>query len=90
VTLLKDTSLGTVVNYDELLRRARDTGTFYGNALQVLTEAAVIYIIVNFTLSRIARRLEIRQRRKYKAGAITVTGVEDLAVVGAHAEAAIA
>jgi glutamate transport system permease protein len=90
VTLLKDTSLGTVVNYDELLRRARDTGTFYGNALQVLTEAAVIYIIVNFTLSRIARRLEVRQRRKYKAGAITVTGVEDLAVVGAHAEAAIA
>jgi glutamate transport system permease protein len=90
VTLLKDTSLGTVVNYDELLRRSRDTGTFYGNTLQVLTEAAVIYIIVNFTLSRIARRLEVRQRRKYKAGAITVTGVEDLAVVGAHAEAAIA
>jgi glutamate transport system permease protein len=90
VTLLKDTSLGTVVNYDELLRRSRDTGTFYGNTLQVLTEAAVIYILVNFTLSRIARRLEIRQRRKYKAGAITVTGVEDLAVVGAHGEAALA
>jgi glutamate transport system permease protein len=90
VTLLKDTSLGTVVNYDELLRRSRDTGTFYGNTLQVLTEAAVIYIIVNFTLSRIARRLEVRQRRKYKAGAITVTGVEDLAVVGAHGEAAVA
>ena len=90
VTLLKDTSLGTVVNYDELLRRSRDTGTFYGNTLQVLTEAAVIYIVVNFTLSRISRRLEVRQRRKYKAGAITVTGVEDLAVVGAHGGAAVA
>jgi hypothetical protein len=58
--------------------------------LQVYSVAALLYIIVNFTLSRIARRLEIRQRRKYKAGAITVTGIEDLAVVGAHAEAAVA
>ena len=90
VTLLKDTSLGSVVNYDELLRRSRDTGTFYGNSLQVLAEAAIIYIVVNFALSRLARRLEIRQRRKYKAGAIQVTGVEDLAIVGAQAEAAVA
>lgn len=90
VTLLKDTSLGVVIQLDELLTRSRDTGTFYGNRLQVFTEAAVLFIIVNFTLSRLARRLEVRQRRKYNAGAITVTGVEDLAVVGAHAEAAVA
>jgi glutamate transport system permease protein len=90
VTLLKDTSLGTVIQLDELLTRARDTGTFYHNRLQVYSVAAVLYIIVNFTLSRIARRLEIRQRRRYKAGAIAVTGIEDLAVVGAHAEAAVA
>jgi glutamate transport system permease protein len=89
VTLLKDTSLGSVVNYDEILRRARDTGTFYGNTLQVLSEAAVIFIVVNFALSRLARRLEVRQRRRYGAGSITVTGVEDLAVVGAHGEAAV-
>lgn len=90
VTLLKDTSLGVVIQLDELLTRSRDTGTFYGNRLQVFTEAAVLFIIVNFALSRLARRLEVRQRRKYNAGAITVTGVEDLAVVGAHAEAAVA
>ena len=47
-----------------------------------------MYIIVNYSLSRVARRLEIRQRRRYKAGAIQVTGVEDLAIVGAQAEAA--
>jgi glutamate transport system permease protein len=90
VTLLKDTSLGSVINYDELLRRAGNTGTFYGNTLQVLSEAAVVYIVILFTLSRLARRLEVRQRRRYKAGAITVTGLEDLAVVGAHAGATVA
>jgi len=90
VTLLKDTSLGSVINYDELLRRAGNTGTFYGNALQVLVEAALIYIAINFTLSRMARRREVRQRRRYKAGAIQVTGIEDLAVVGAQAAAATA
>jgi len=90
VTLLKDTSLGSVINYDELLRKAGNTGTFYGNALQVLVEAALIYIAINFTLSRMARRLEVLQRRRYKAGAIQVTGIEDLAVVGAQADAATA
>ncbi|HEX3622340.1 MAG TPA: amino acid ABC transporter permease [Acidimicrobiales bacterium] len=90
VTLLKDTSLGTVILLDELLTKSRDTGTFFHNRLQVYTVAALLYIAVNFTLSRVARRLEVRQRRKYKAGAITVTGVEDLAVLVAHGEAAVA
>jgi glutamate transport system permease protein len=88
VTLLKDTSLGSVIGFDELLRRAENTGTFYGNSLQVLTEAAVIYIIINFTLSRVARRLEVRQRRRYRAGPIVVPGGGmDLAVIGAQADA---
>jgi hypothetical protein len=40
---------------------------------------------VNATLSQVARRLEVRQRRRYRAGAITVTGgPEDLVVVGAE------
>jgi len=90
VTLLKDTSLGgAVIGFDDLLRRSRDTSTFYGNFLQVFVVAAAVYILVNFCLSRLARRLEIRQRRRYKADPIQVTGVEDLAVVGAQAEAAM-
>ena len=88
VTLLKDTSLGSVIGFDELLRRAENTGTYYGNSLQVLTEAAVIYIVINFTLSRLARRLEVRQRRRYKAGPIVVPGGGmDLAVMGAQGTA---
>ena len=43
-----------------------------------------MYIVVNFTLSQVARRLEVRQRRRYRAGAITVAGgPEDLVTVSA-------
>src|SRR4051812_13304248 len=88
VTLLKDTSLGYVIAFEELLRRSRFTGEFFGNPLQAVTFVAVMYIAVNFALSRVAHRLEVRQRRRYKAGAISVAGAEDLTVVEAHADAA--
>ena len=88
VTLLKDTSLGSVIAFEELLRRARINGEFFHNPLQSLIVAAAMYIVVNFTLSRLARRLEIRQRRRYQAGSIDVTGVEDLAVLQANTVAA--
>ena len=87
VTLLKDSSLGILIGYEELLRRSRINYDFYQNPLQSLAYAAVLYIIVNATLSKVATRLEARQRRRYAAGSITVTGVEDLAVVGASADA---
>ncbi|MCU1451276.1 MAG: gltK [Acidimicrobiales bacterium] len=88
VTLLKDTSLGFVIAFDELLGRSRSTGEFLGNPLQTVTVAALIYITVNLTLSRVVRRLELRQRHRYRAGAISVAGVEDLTVVGAQADTA--
>jgi glutamate transport system permease protein len=81
VTLLKDTSLGFFIQYEELLRRGQVTGQFDRNLLQALFAVAVMYIAVNLTLSRLARRLEVRQRRRYRAGAISVGGLEDLAVL---------
>ena len=87
VTLLKDTSLGFVISYEELLRRSRSTGEFFHNPLQATVFVGLIYVVVNFTLGRIARRLEVRQRRRYNAGAVQVTGAEDLTVVGAQGEA---
>lgn len=89
ITLLKDTSLGYVITYQELLRRSRSTGEFFNNPLQVTVFVALLYIAVNLTLSRIARRLEVRQRRRLGASRIDVTGVEDLAAVGVEAEAKV-
>lgn len=81
VTLLKDTSLAYVVSYEELLRRGRIVGEFSNNPLQALMVVALMFIIVNFTLGSIARRIERRQRRRYGTGPVTVTtGPEDLIV----------
>ena len=83
VTLLKDTSLGFVIGYEELLRTGQIAGGFYKNELQALIAVALIFLAVNFTLSRIARRLELRQRRRYKADSIGVSaGPEDLVATG--------
>jgi len=90
VVLLKDTSLGFFVQFEELLRRAEITGRFGKNELQVFMVVAVVYMLVNMTLSQAARRLEVRQRRRYGAGGLAVAGVEDLAVVDAAAEAKVA
>lgn len=86
VTLLKDTSLGFVIGYEELLRRGRINGEFFRNPLQSLALVALVYILVNFALSRLAQYLETRQQRRYGASVLMAVGAEDLAVV-ASAEA---
>ncbi len=90
VTLLKDTSLGVVIAYEELLRRSQIAGEFFRNGLQSLAFAAILYILINYSLSRLAGWLEVRQRRRLGAGVIAVAGAgEDLAVIGAQADAAV-
>ncbi|MGH8974100.1 MAG: amino acid ABC transporter permease, partial [Acidimicrobiia bacterium] len=82
VTLLKDTALaGAVLPYEELLRRSQIAAqNVRGPAaeLQAYLLAAIVFVAVNLCLSRLARRLEVRQQRRYRAGAISVSGVEDL------------
>ena len=88
ITLLKDTSLAFIVPLEELLRRSFIVGDQPGKPLlQSLFIAALIYVVVNFSLSRLARRLEVRQRRRYGAGGIAVTGAEDLESVNAQVRA---
>lgn len=80
VALLKDTSLGGALTYLEVLKTAGIYATYYGNQLQMLVVAALMYMSVNLVLSAFARRLEVRQRRRYKASAIQVAGgSEDVA-----------
>ena len=67
VTLLKDTSLGFVIAYAELLRTGRNAVEFLGGrySIPVYTAIAVIYITVNASLSFLARWLDRRTRRKF-------------------------
>ena len=87
VTLLKDTSLGVLIFYEELLRRARLSAEFFHNPVASVALVALVYIAVNSTLSQFATRLEARQRQRFGAGGIAVAGLEELAVVEAQAEA---
>lgn len=81
ITMLKDTSLAYIVSYQELLRYGKLNGEFFRNPLQSYFVVAVLFIAVNLTLSRIARRLEVRQRRRLGAGELQVRGVEDVATL---------
>ncbi len=79
VVLLKDTSLGYIVTYSELLRTARGLVEFFGNtySFQFYVAAAVIYILVNLLISSIARLVERRTRKDRKARAVGPVGLPD-------------
>jgi len=75
VVLLKDSSLGFIVGYFELLRQARSLVEFFNfkfgdlYTFQIYVAAAVIYIVVNLLLSALARYVESRTRRNTKVAA---------------------
>jgi glutamate transport system permease protein len=64
VVLLKDTSLGYIVAYNELLRTTMNNmSSFYGNRylLSLFIVTLVIYLGINFSVSAFARRLARRR-----------------------------
>lgn len=65
VVLLKDSSLGFIVGYEELLKTIQNNTYFFGNAslVALFTVGAGVYLLVNITLSRLAMRLQGRSRR---------------------------
>jgi glutamate transport system permease protein len=65
VTLFKDSSLGYIISLEELLRRSQLVGASFklnSPLLQATVVVAIMYMVVNFSLSRVAQRLEVRQR----------------------------
>jgi glutamate transport system permease protein len=73
VVLLKDSSLGFIIGYFELLRGARSLVEFFsvsfGNqyTFQLYVAAGLIYIVINVLLSQLAKYAEKRTRRSAKA-----------------------
>jgi glutamate transport system permease protein len=57
VVVLKDTALGSIIMYTDLLQESRRLGSMYFNILQTLVVAAVIYFIVCWLLSQLAQWL---------------------------------
>jgi glutamate transport system permease protein len=68
VVLVKDTALGYIIGYTELLQNGVNTlAANFGNIVQAAIVAAIIYIIVNSGLTAVAGWLERRTRRQGKA-----------------------
>ena len=80
VVILKDSALGTAVLYPELLQAAKDIGTAYGAVIPAYILVAAIFILLNYTLTIVAGRVE-RRLRVRGAGQRRGAGVEG--IVGA-------
>jgi glutamate transport system permease protein len=72
VVLLKDTALGYIIAYPEILQKASELTANYSNTVPVALVVAGIFITVNSSLTALAGWLERRTRRRV-AGRPTAT-----------------
>jgi His/Glu/Gln/Arg/opine family amino acid ABC transporter permease subunit len=97
ITLTKDTSLISIISVQDLVRKARILSNTAGNPffdpegapasiLHVMIVVAIIFVAFNLTLSRLSKRLEIRERARTGTEVATVTGLEDQVALAAEAE----
>ncbi len=87
VVLLKDTSLGFIIAYPELLTVTKNNFNYFGESTTVVfvLASAIIYILVNMSVSRLAHWLEGRMSRtRTSAGDGGVTGGVMAAGIGAN------
>ncbi len=74
VVVLKDTALGTIILYPELLTAARTLGSAYANTVPAYLVVAVIFIVLNYSLTRLARFVEqYLKQRGHTSGPLTNT-----------------
>lgn len=86
VVILKDSALGNIITYGELLNRAQQAGTYYVNIVPALIVAAVLFIVLNGALTHLAGRVERRLLRRGHTMAIVtdITQVQREAPDPAH------
>ncbi|HCE60063.1 amino acid ABC transporter permease [Janibacter terrae] len=83
VVILKDTALGTVITYPELLQQGQNLSSLHSNIFAALVVVAIMFIVVNWALTSLAGLLERRINRRGRtagdaiAAAPTVPGAED-------------
>ncbi len=76
VIVLKDTALGVIVSYRELVKEAEGIAQFIHATFVPLVVAAIIFIVINYSLSRFAVYLERRLSRRGSSTAGRAADVE--------------
>lgn len=66
VVILKDTALGYIISYSELLRSGQNLSTQYGNLIPSLIVMAAMFIVINYLLTLVARVVERRLKSAKK------------------------
>jgi His/Glu/Gln/Arg/opine family amino acid ABC transporter permease subunit len=83
ITLNKDTTLVSIIAIEEVMRHGRVvTGVnFFGGVqapvLQVFIFIGLMFLATNLALSRLSRRLEVRERRRSGTTVKPISGAED-------------
>jgi len=95
ITLNKDTTLVSIIGIQEVMRHARIVSATSGSPfvgtgvdaplLQVLLTVGVLFVMVNLALSRLSRRLEVRERRRTGVEVEKIEGLEDQVALAAAA-----
>ena len=73
VVVLKDSALGYVITYEELLNKANQVGTSDQNIVPAFLVVAVLFILMNYGLTRLAVLLERRLNRRGRTSGGTPT-----------------
>jgi His/Glu/Gln/Arg/opine family amino acid ABC transporter permease subunit len=87
ITLNKDTTLVSLIAFQDVMRRGRSVVANAGNPftgstvdapiLEVFLFIGLLFVIVNYSLSRLSRRLEIRERKLTGTKLERPLGLED-------------
>lgn len=81
VVVLKDTALGYIILYPELLNGIRQMGSRFGNLTAAFIVGAALFILINWLITYAAERLEGRlKRRRRTAGKVADTDPIDQTV----------
>ncbi len=73
VSLLKDSTLGYIVSYGELMQQGKELVAYYHYMIQTYLVIALIYVLINWLLTRLASWLQVRMgTRRVAAGPIVV------------------
>jgi His/Glu/Gln/Arg/opine family amino acid ABC transporter permease subunit len=93
ITLNKDTTLVSIIAIQEVMRHGRTLSSgftvFTGGGvqaplLQVFIFIGVLFVVTNYALSRVSRRLELRELLRSGTTAGPVTGLEDQTALAAE------
>jgi glutamate transport system permease protein len=64
VVVLKDSALGYQITYLELLNWSKTLGSAYANTVPAYIVAAVLFIVINYALTKVAGEVQVRLARR--------------------------